>query len=89
MALAKEHAGGAAPVEDEERRTWDELSEGDGEPVVTPRAAILATLLRVGEEREALELLARIRTGFPKGIVADLDAMITADPDLALLRHRG
>jgi len=49
-------------------------------------ANVLATLLRLGEEEEALELLAQIRSSFPAQLVKQVDDMIALDPDLALLR---
>lgn len=49
-------------------------------------ANVLATLLRLGDEDEALDLLDQVRGGFPATLVTQLDAMIDADPDLALLR---
>ncbi len=48
---------------------------------------VLCTLLRLGEEDEARDLLTRIRTAFPNDVVTDLEIMIQRDPDLALLRH--
>jgi hypothetical protein len=47
---------------------------------------VLATLLRMGDESEARDLLDQVRGGFPPAIVADLDRNIARDPDLALLR---
>lgn len=47
---------------------------------------VLASLLRLGEEDEAAELLAQIRTSFPVPLVAELERAIVTDPDLALLR---
>jgi tetratricopeptide (TPR) repeat protein len=47
---------------------------------------ILATLLRLGDENEALDLLKRVRTSFPTTLVGELNRAIDADPDLALLR---
>jgi tetratricopeptide (TPR) repeat protein len=49
-------------------------------------ANVLATLVRLGDEAEARELLAAVRTSFPPGLAAALRDMIAADPDLALLR---
>jgi len=47
---------------------------------------ILCTLLRLGEEEEAHELLQSIRTAFPEGIAREVESSIQSDPDLALLR---
>lgn len=47
---------------------------------------ILCTLLRLGEEDEAWDLLQRIRSSFPRPLVEELDRAIENDPDLALLR---
>jgi tetratricopeptide (TPR) repeat protein len=47
---------------------------------------ILCTLLRLGEEGEARELLESIRTAFPEAIASDVERSIQSDPDLALLR---
>lgn len=49
-------------------------------------ANVLATLLRLGEEAEARELLTDVRRSFSAGLAETLDKMIAADPDLALLR---
>jgi len=47
---------------------------------------ILCTLLKLGEEDEAIALLAQIRRSFPSELVAEVDRSIKTDPDLALLR---
>ncbi len=47
---------------------------------------VLATLLRLGEEEEARELLAQVRGSLPRPLVAALLDLIRLDPDLALLR---
>ena len=47
---------------------------------------VLATLLRLGDVTEARDLLAQIRGALPQPLVGDLERIITADPDLALLR---
>lgn len=52
-------------------------------------ANVLATLLSLGEEREAQELYRRIRRTFPEGLVAALSEMVQVDPDLQLLRSEG
>ena len=49
-------------------------------------ANVMATLLRLGEETEARELLADVCTSFPAALAAALEQMIATDPDLALLR---
>ncbi len=49
-------------------------------------ANVLAALLRLGEEREARELLDQVRSAFPADLVKRIDEMIGLDPDLALLR---
>ena len=49
-------------------------------------ANILAILLRLGEEERARDLLERMRPGFPRPIVEQVDDLIQRDPDLALLR---
>jgi tetratricopeptide (TPR) repeat protein len=46
---------------------------------------ILATLLRLADEPEARDLLRRVRSGFPKRLVDDVETLIATDPDLALL----
>jgi len=47
---------------------------------------ILCTLLRLGDEDEAHELLHSIQTSFPAGIAEQVRTAILEDPDLALLR---
>lgn len=47
---------------------------------------VLCSLIRLGEFEEAGALLAQIRTSYPAPLVAELDATVAADPDLALLR---
>lgn len=47
---------------------------------------ILCTLLRLGEEGEARDLLHSIRTAFPAPLAASVDHSVRTDPDLALLR---
>jgi tetratricopeptide (TPR) repeat protein len=47
---------------------------------------ILCTLLRLGEEAEARDLLGSIRTAFPAAIAAQVERTIRSDADLALLR---
>lgn len=47
---------------------------------------VLCTLLRLGVEDEARELLGQIRRSFPTSLVEELEGSITSDPDLALLR---
>jgi tetratricopeptide (TPR) repeat protein len=47
---------------------------------------VLATLLRLGEDADARSLLEQIRLSYPPPVVAQLDQLIQADPDLALLR---
>jgi hypothetical protein len=47
---------------------------------------VLSTLLRLGDERDALELLQQVRGSLPASLVAELDELILTDPDLALLR---
>lgn len=49
-------------------------------------ANVMASLIRVGEEREARALRAQIRASFPAAIVAELEQFVATDPDLALLR---
>ncbi len=49
-------------------------------------ANVLATLLRLGDEADAVSLLGEIRASFPAQLVAGLDHFIASDPDLALLR---
>ncbi|MFT4627403.1 MAG: tetratricopeptide (TPR) repeat protein [Myxococcota bacterium] len=47
---------------------------------------ILATLVRLGDEDEAADLLRRVRAGFPQRLVDEVDTLVDTDPDLALLR---
>lgn len=47
---------------------------------------ILCTLVRLGDEDDALELLERVRAAFPRPLVQTLEHAIDNDPDLALLR---
>ena len=47
---------------------------------------VLCTLIRLGEEEQALELTASIRSSFPSDFVRGLDERIAQDPDLAHLR---
>ena len=47
---------------------------------------ILCTMLRLGEEAEAWDLLREVRRAFPPHLVAEIDDSIARDPDLALLR---
>jgi tetratricopeptide (TPR) repeat protein len=49
-------------------------------------ANVMATLLRLGEEPEARELLGQVRSAFPRDLVVALNHMIEVDPDLATLR---
>jgi tetratricopeptide (TPR) repeat protein len=48
---------------------------------------VLATLLRLGEEDDARELLGQVRQSYPAPVVEHLDRVIQEDPDLALLRQ--
>ena len=48
---------------------------------------ILCTLLRLGDESEARDLLYRVRAAFPSDLVSALEHAIANDPDLALLRE--
>lgn len=48
---------------------------------------ILCTLVRIGELDEADELLARIRSAFPRRLVAELEERLARDPDLAVLQR--
>lgn len=47
---------------------------------------VLCALCRLGEVDHAQALLKQIRGTLPPEIIADLDAMISRDPDLAVLR---
>lgn len=47
---------------------------------------ILCTLLRLGDEAAARNLLGDVRRGLPARMVADIEQSITSDPDLASLR---
>ncbi len=47
---------------------------------------ILCTMLRLGEEDEAWDLLREVRRVFPAPLVAEIEHSIQQDPDLALLR---
>ena len=47
---------------------------------------ILCTLVRLGDEDDARELLNRVRGAFPVELVSQLEHAIRHDPDLALLR---
>lgn len=47
---------------------------------------VLATLLRLGDEEEAVALLRQVRGALPAALVAQLDALVESDPDLSLLR---
>jgi tetratricopeptide (TPR) repeat protein len=49
-------------------------------------ANVLATLIRLGDPAEAVDLLDQARGSFPAALVDQIDAMISKDPDLALLR---
>ena len=49
-------------------------------------ANVLATLIRLGDEAEALALLDQVRGSLPRPLVEQIDQMIDRDPDLALLR---
>lgn len=49
-------------------------------------ANVLAALLRLGEEEDAVDLLEQMRSTFPPALVGALEEMIAIDPDLALLR---
>jgi tetratricopeptide (TPR) repeat protein len=48
---------------------------------------VLCSLLRLGEEDDARNLLAMIRRSYPDAIVHQLNQSIRRDPDLALLRE--
>ena len=50
---------------------------------------VLATLLRLGDEDEAVNLLRQARRAFPAPLVAEIDKNVSTDPDLALLRSEG
>ena len=50
---------------------------------------ILCTMLRLGEEDEAWDLLREVRNAFPPELVEQIDRSIESDPDLALLRTGG
>lgn len=47
---------------------------------------VLAVLIRLGEEDEAVTLLRQARRTFPPEFVAEIEKTIKNDPDLALLR---
>ena len=47
---------------------------------------VLATLIRLGDISEARDLLSQVRGALPQPLVRDLERIIAADPDLALLR---
>ena len=47
---------------------------------------VLAALLRLGDITEARDLLTQVRSNLPSSLVTDLERIIAADPDLALLR---
>ncbi|MFT4979794.1 MAG: tetratricopeptide (TPR) repeat protein, partial [Myxococcota bacterium] len=47
---------------------------------------VLATLLRLGDEDEAVALLRQVRAALPAALVGELGRLIELDPDLALLR---
>lgn len=47
---------------------------------------ILCTLIRLGDEDDARDLLHRVRSAFPRDLVEALNHSIESDPDLALLR---
>jgi tetratricopeptide (TPR) repeat protein len=49
-------------------------------------ANVLASLLRLGDEEQARDLLDQVRATLPRNLVDSLDEMISVDPDLALLR---
>lgn len=49
-------------------------------------ANVLATLIRLGDEAEARDLLDQVRGSLPRPLVDQIDQMIEQDPDLALLR---
>ncbi|MEO0603080.1 MAG: hypothetical protein AAF211_16695, partial [Myxococcota bacterium] len=48
---------------------------------------ILATMLRLGEEDEARDLLRDVEQAFPLPLIREIRANIDNDPDLALLRN--
>ena len=47
---------------------------------------VLATLIRLGDEGEARELLQQVQRSLPTALVAELNRLIALDPDLSLLR---
>ncbi|MEL6345523.1 MAG: hypothetical protein AAFV53_20610 [Myxococcota bacterium] len=49
-------------------------------------ANVLATLLRLGDEAEARDLLRQVRSSLAPGLVNELNARIARDPDLQLLQ---
>lgn len=49
-------------------------------------ANVMASLLRLGEEDQAVDLLEQVRSTLPPMLVGALEEMISVDPDLALLR---
>lgn len=50
-------------------------------------ANVLATLLRLGEVKQARELREQVQHSLPADFVSALDEMIASDPDLALLQQ--
>ena len=49
-------------------------------------ANVLACLVRLGDQEEALEMLTSARAGLPREFMEALEAQIRVDPDLAALR---
>ena len=47
---------------------------------------VLATLIRLGDEGEARELLQQVQRSLPTALVTELNRLIALDPDLSLLR---
>ena len=47
---------------------------------------VLATLLRLGDIAEAVDLYRQVAAGLPEPLVDQLDHIIRVDPDLARLR---
>lgn len=47
---------------------------------------VLATLIRLGDEEEAVALLRQVRASLPPALVDELGRLVQSDPDLALLR---
>ena len=87
LASAERHRGVLAFVQERYEIALDYFSRAfERQHTAGNLSNVLATLLRLGDITEARDLLSQVRTNLPQPLVTDLERIIAADPDLALLR---